>query len=222
MTKSSAPKILAEKARDKHRKTAPKVLAEKARDKHRKTAPKVLAEEARDTHRKTAPRAAPEKAQRRHRKTAQKVAAEKARDTHRKTADQFEKFRDTQEPDSMRALAEGSVAQTRELYQRSKNNLQALLESWEKSFGAARQGAVTLNRKIIDIAERNINTGFDLAMSLAGAKNLSEAMELQAAYWRKQFGELRAQVEEVRALSTKVSGNVAEPIKAQVTRMSSS
>ena len=92
------------------------------------------------------------------------------------------------------------------------------MESWENSFGAACRGAVALNRKILDIAERNINTGFDLATSLAGAKNLSEATELQAAYWRKQFGELSAQVEEVRAVSTKVS-NPAEPIKAEVTRM---
>jgi phasin len=158
-------------------------------------APKVLAEKARETHLKTAP----------------KVATEKAPDTHRKTADQFEEFRDTQVPDSMRDLAERSVAQTRELYERSKNALQAVLESWEKSFGAARQGAVALNRKLIDFAEGNINAGFDLATSLAGAKNLSEAMELQAAYWRKQFGKLSAQVEEMGALSTKVSGNVDAP-----------
>ena len=36
------------------------------------------------------------------------------------------------------------------------------------------QGAVALNRKIIDIAQRNINSSFDLAKSLAGAKNLAE------------------------------------------------
>ena len=44
---------------------------------------------------------------------------------------------------------------------------------------------------MIDLAERNINTGFDLATGLAGARNLAEVMELQAAYWRKVLGELR-------------------------------
>ena len=152
-----------------------------------------------------------------------KVAAEKARDTYRKTAAQFEELaRDTQMPEAMRALAEKNITQTRELYERSKDALEAAVESWERSFDAAGQGAVALDHKLIDITQRNINSGFDLAKSLAGAKNLTETMELQAAYWRKQFGELRAQVEEVRALSTKVSGNVAEPIKAQVTRMRSS
>ena len=93
-----------------------------------------------------------------------------------------------------------------------------ILDTWEKSSDAAGQGVVALNRKIVDIAERNISAGFDLATKLAGAKNLAEVMELQAAYWRKQFGELKLQAEEVRALSTKVTADVAEPIKAQVAR----
>ena len=76
---------------------------------------------------------------------------------------------------------------------------------------------MALNRKIIDIAERNVTAGFDLAISLAGAKNLAAVMNLQVDYWRKQFGNLSAQAEELRALSTKVATSVTEPIKAQVT-----
>ena len=43
-------------------------------------------------------------------------------------------------------------------------------------------------------------------------------LELQAAYWRKQFGALTAQAEEVRALSTKVTADAGEPLKAHVKR----
>jgi hypothetical protein len=43
-------------------------------------------------------------------------------------------------------------------------------------------------------------------------------MELQATYWRKQLSTLGAQAEEVRTLSTQVTADVTEPIKAQVTR----
>src|SRR5690349_22019512 len=52
----------------------------------------------------------------------------------------------------------------------------------------------------------------------SGAKSLAEAMELQATYWRQQLGELAAQAGEMRTLSTKVTADVAAPIKAQVTR----
>jgi len=152
-------------------------------------------------------------------KESPKVAAEKARDSDRKTAAQFEELAgDTEVPEAMRALVEKNISQTRELYERSKDALEGVLESWERSFDAAGQGAVALNRKVIDIAQRNINSGFDLAKSLARAKNLAEAMELQGAHWRKQLDALAAQAEEVRTLSAKVTADATEPIKAQLTR----
>ena len=86
--------------------------------------------------------------------------------------DQFEEFRDAQVPATLRDLAERNISQTRAIYERSKDAIEAVLVSWNKSFGAANQGAVALNLKVIDITERNISTGFDLAMSLSGAKNV--------------------------------------------------
>ena len=118
----------------------------------------------------------------------------------------------------MRALAERNLEQMRKRCEHSVNALETALESWEDSLDAAGQGAVALNRKIRDIAERNINTGFDLASRLAGAKNVAEALEVQADYWRKQLDELSMQAEEVRALLQTVTSSVVEPIKAQVTR----
>ena len=183
----------------------PKVAAEKARDTYRKTA-----------RRKTTPKVGTGKAHRTDRKTASKAVAEKARGTYRKTAARFEEFAyDAQMPESMRALAEKSVAQTRELYVHS---LEAVLESWERFVVAAGQGTLALNRKAIDITRRNITNGFGLAEKLAGAKNLAEAMELQTTFWRKQVGELSSQAGEMRTLSTKVTADVAAPIKAQATR----
>ena len=153
-----------------------------------KSAPKVAARKASKANPKMASRG---KARNKPHKTTPKVAAEIVRDTHRKTAAQFEQFRGAQVPDTLRVLAESNVAQTRALYERSKDTLQTVLESWQKSFGAAGQGALALNRQIIDIAERNISTGFDLATGLAGARNLAEVMELQTAYWNKVLGEFR-------------------------------
>jgi phasin family protein len=98
----------------------------------------------------------------------------------------------------------------------SQNALDASIATFEKSFDAAGQGAAAFNRKVIDIARRNLNSVFDLAKSLASAKDLAQVVELQAAYWQKQFSALTAQAEEVRVLSTKVTAAAAEPIKAHV------
>jgi hypothetical protein len=103
---------------------------------------------------------------------------------------QFGRFRGS---DTLRVLLERNVAQTRELYEGSKNTLQAVLESWQKSFSAAGQVTLSFNRKITDLAERNMETGFDLAIGLTGARNLPEIMELQAAYWHKIAGGLPTQ-----------------------------
>ena len=146
-------------------------------------------------------------------------AAEQARNAFRRSAEQFEKLSlDTTVPESVRALAEKTVTQTREAYEKSKDALEEAVNSLERSFDAAGQGATAFNRKLIDIAQRNLNSGFDLAKSLAGAKNLAEIVELQSAFIRHQFDVFANQASEIRALSSKIAADTAEPIKNQVAR----
>ena len=115
-------------------------------------------------------------------------------------------------------MAEKTVTETQAVYERAKTAAEAGLGALEQALDAAGQGAAALNRKVIDIAQRNVNSGFDLAKSLAAAKSIPEIVELQTSYWRNQFGTLSAQAEELRVLSTKVAADTVEPIKTQVTR----
>ena len=116
-------------------------------------------------------------------------------------------------PEGVRALAEKTVDQTREAYDSSTDAFDASVMTFEKSFDAAGQGAAAFNRKIIDISRRNLDASFDLAKSLAGAKSLADMVEVQTAFWRKQFGALTAQAEEVRELSSKVTPTPPSPLK---------
>jgi len=146
------------------------------------------------------------------------TASEQARKNYRDVTIQLGHLGlDTSVPEAVRAVAEKSVAQTGELYDCSKDALDASIALFEKTFDAAGQGAAVFNRKIIDLGRRNVNSVFDLAKSLAGARNLTDIVQVQAAYWQKQVSVLAAQAEEVRALSTKVTADTAEPIKAYVT-----
>jgi phasin len=144
-----------------------------------------------------------------------KAAFEKARET----AVQLEALAlDGRLPEGVRSIAEKTVAQAREAYEHSKDALEAGLDALERSFDAAGQGSLVLNHKLIEIAQRNVNSGFTIAKSLAAAKTIPEVVEVQAAYWRNWLGTFTAQAEELRALSAKVTADTAEPIKAQVTR----
>jgi hypothetical protein len=125
-------------------------------------------------------------------------AAGNAREARRKSSNRLEELLETPFPQAAREFAEKTLDQTREAYERSNRSLEAAIQNLEKSLDAAGQSTAALNRRIIDIAQRNLNLGFDLAKSLAGARNFSEIVELQAAYWRKQFDALTTQAEEVR------------------------
>jgi phasin len=145
------------------------------------------------------------------------ATADKASAAYRKTTDQLGHLGlDTAVPEGVRALAEKTLAQTRQAYDHSLDALDASLTTFQKSFEAAGQGAAAFNRKIVDIARRNVDANFELGKSLASAKNLVDIVELQSAFWREQFGTLTAQAAEVSSLATKVTTDAAEPIKSQV------
>jgi hypothetical protein len=169
MTKSAPHKVAARKARSARSKTTSK-RTDNPRSRNQKTPQKKVAAKLRNN-----------------------VAAETVRETRRMIDAPLDQFRHSQVTDTLRVLAERNVTQTRELYEGSRNTLQTVLESWQQSFSAAGQNAVALNRKIIDVAERNMDTGFDFAIGLAAARNLGEVMELQAAYWHKVAGALQTQ-----------------------------
>jgi hypothetical protein len=219
MSKSPIPKAAAKKARSSRRKPSrKKVVSEKASITQRKKAPNVARQQLRNTNRKAAaqfqeptqvldsmPTVAEWSVVRDFGASQVKVSlpalAGRSVDHH------------AQVPDSLRALAERNLEQMRKRCEHSVNAFETALEGWEDSLDAAGQGAVALNRKIRDIAERNISTGFDLASRLAGATSVAEAMEVQADYWRRQLGELSMQAEEVRVLLQKVTSRVVEPIR---------
>jgi hypothetical protein len=109
----------------------------------------------------------------------------------------FEELFENSFPQAAREFAEKTIDQTREAYARSNRTLEAAVQTLERSFDAAGQSAAALRRNIIGIAQRNLDLGFDLAKGLAGARNISEIVELQTAYWRRQFDVITTQPDEV-------------------------
>ena len=76
------------------------------------------------------------------------VAGEQARVAYQKMTDQLGNLGlDTAVPEGVRALAERTVAQTREACDRSLDAFDASLATFEKSFEAAGQGAAQRKRR---------------------------------------------------------------------------
>lgn len=146
-----------------------------------------------------------------------RASTDPARAACRHTTDQLVNLGlDTAVPEGVRSFAEKSLAQTREFYDLSFDAFDASVTTFQRSFEAACQSATAFNRKIIDLSRRNLGASFDLATSLAGAKDLADIVERRAAFWRKQLSVLTAQAEEVRVHSAKVTGDSPEQIESKV------
>jgi hypothetical protein len=104
-----------------------------------------------------------------------------------------------------------------------QQDLDAAMHSMTKVFDTANQAAAAINRKVIEIAQRNLNVGFDLAKIFTeDTRTPLEIVRLQIRYWRKQFDQLAAQAEKawdhLFGFSTATSepsseSSVKEPVK---------
>jgi outer membrane biosynthesis protein TonB len=96
--------------------------------------------------------------------------------------------------------------------------LENAVDTFERSFKAAGQGTMEVNRKLIDFTRANVSSGFDFAMSLASAASPVQIVQLQMSYWDERLKVLASQAEELRALSAALVAKANEPIREQMRR----
>ena len=101
---------------------------------------------------------------------------------------------------------------------RSKASAQETAMIVEQSYVAASKGAVEFNLKLIDIAEDNVNAGFDFVRQLPNVKSPSVFFELSAEHTRKQFERLTAQTQELTELAQKAIRETAQCLQAGVSK----
>jgi phasin family protein len=120
--------------------------------------------------------------------------------------------------EAFRAYAEKTLTQLRETYEQAKQALEDATAAVGVSMDRAGQGATQFNTKAFDMAQANLNAGFEFARSLASVRTPNEAMELQAMFMRDQLAVLKSQSEELQQLATRITAEATTPIQQQVTR----
>ncbi|WP_371345192.1 phasin [Ancylobacter sp. IITR112] len=119
-------------------------------------------------------------------------------------------------PAVMREMAEKSVQNARETYEKFKANAEETTDLLEDTYSTASRGLAEYNTAALESLRTNVNAAFDYMGALFGAKSVSEAVELSTGHLRKQFDVLSAQTKELSTLAQKVATDTAEPIKASV------
>jgi hypothetical protein len=100
------------------------------------------------------------------------------------------------------------------------NALAGAAETLQQSFRAAGKGSLAVNRKLFDIARANMQSGFDLAKSLASARTPLEAAQLQFAFINERMQAFASQAAELRTLSSECLAEASEPFRKQLGRKS--
>jgi phasin len=116
-------------------------------------------------------------------------------------------------PAAFRDIAEKSVSQAKENYEKMKAAAEEATDLLEDTYATATKGAADYGLKVIEAARTNANAAFDFAGELLGVKSASEVVELSTTHARKQFETMTAQSKELTALAQKIAAETAEPIK---------
>lgn len=116
-------------------------------------------------------------------------------------------------PAAYRELAEKSVAQAKQSYEKMKAATEEATDVMEATYATATKGAADYGLHLIEAFRANANANFDFARDMFSVKSLSEAIELSTAHTRKQFEVVTAQTKDLAALAQKVTTETSEPLK---------
>ncbi|WP_441984260.1 phasin [Microvirga sp. 2YAF29] len=104
-------------------------------------------------------------------------------------------------PAEMRDFAEKSVEQARKAIDGFMSAAQKTVSTFEGSANTVQASATDATRKTFTYAEQNLTAAFDLAQRMVRAKDMQEAMQIQAEFVRSQFEAMQTQMKEFGSLA---------------------
>lgn len=117
-------------------------------------------------------------------------------------------------PTEMRDFAEKSVDQARKAFGGFIGAAEKAVSTFEGSASTMHASASDMTRKSFSYAEQNVSAAFDLAQKLVRAKDVQEAMQLQAEFVRNQFAAMQTQMKEVGTLAQSAVNQAASNVRS--------
>jgi phasin len=135
-----------------------------------------------------------------------------------KTAEtiEFPTFDANKATDQIRAFAEKGVEQSKEAYAKIKSGAEETQKALESTYETAKSASGDLSLKTIAALRTNADASFSHLEALIGARSLSEVVELQTAFVRKQVETSVQQAKDFQTVATKAVEDASKPIKAAV------
>jgi phasin len=114
-------------------------------------------------------------------------------------------------PKEMRSMAEASLDQARQTFEKFVASAQQTAGSIEQRGATVRAGARNIGAKAISYAEKNVQSSLDFAEALLGAKDLPEVMRLHSEFIQAQMRSLAEQASEMGQAVGRAAMDAARP-----------
>ncbi|WP_440409641.1 phasin [Neorhizobium petrolearium] len=125
----------------------------------------------------------------------------------------FSAFDPARLTEGFREFAEKGATQSREAYAKMKTAAEEATKTVETTLQSAQAGSVELGLKAIDVMRTNADMSLSHMEALLGVKSVSELIELQTAYIRKQAEVTVEQAKSLQDATRKLAEDVAKPGK---------
>jgi phasin len=123
--------------------------------------------------------------------------------------------------DTFRELAETSMGQSKDAFAKVKAASEDASKTMEATLEKAQAGTVELGLKAIDAIRSNTESSLSHMEALLGVKSVSELIELQTSFARKQAEVVVEQFKAMQETSRKVAEEVSKPGKDAAEKMAS-
>lgn len=116
--------------------------------------------------------------------------------------------------ENFRDFAEKGAVQSKEAYSKMKTVAEDATKTVEATMESAQSGSVTLGLKAIEALRVNAESSLSHLEALLGVKSVSELIELQTAFVRKQAELAVEQARTMQEATRQVAEDVSKPAKA--------
>lgn len=116
--------------------------------------------------------------------------------------------------DQFRDFAEKGLAQSKDAYAKMKTAAEEAQKTVEDTFKTAQNAGTEVSLKAISALRANTDAGLSHMEALVGVKSVSDFVELQTSFFRKQAELFTAQAKELQDVTTKAAEKASAPVKA--------
>lgn len=129
-------------------------------------------------------------------------------------------FADVRMPENVAAIAQKSVEQTKEFYEKSsaaaQDGARAMTEIADTAWGSTK----LLHEKMVQNMQANTQAAFSAAQAIAGARSLPEVAHLQSQFLQMLTAQAGEQTKEFLDLSARAAQHVLDKVQAATKSMS--